>query len=97
MAILELSVLLCGAPPSFSHIPLSQCKRRALCRRERLHVTPFGKMAVIPPERALNCTYIPYVVYGAILGLVKSHGVSSIPLSSSVGFVRVKNTDCLPL
>ena len=34
---------------------------------------------------------------GAILGLVKSHGVSSIPLSSSIGFVIVKNTDCLPL
>ena len=35
--------------------------------------------------------------YGAILGFVKSHGVSSKQLSSSIGFTTVKNTDCLPL
>ena len=31
-------------------------KRRAVCRRERLHVTVFGETAILSPERALNCT-----------------------------------------
>ena len=34
-------------------------------------------------------------LYGAILGLVKSHGVPPIPSSSAIGFTAVKNTDCL--
>ena len=59
VAILELSVLLGRAPPSFSCIPLSQCKRRAVCRRERLHVTVFVKIVILSPERALSCTNVP--------------------------------------
>ena len=30
------------------------------CRRERLHVTVFGKTAILSLERALNCTNILY-------------------------------------
>ena len=32
----------------------------AMCRRERLYVTVFGKIAILSPERALNCTNIQY-------------------------------------
>ena len=49
VAILELSVFWGRAPPSFSCIPLSQCKCRAICRGERLHVTVFGKIAILSP------------------------------------------------
>ena len=52
------SWLIGKAPPSFSYIPLSQCKRRAVCCRERLHVTVSGKIAILSPERAINCTNI---------------------------------------
>ena len=38
----------------------------------------------------------PSILYGTILGFVKSHGVTSIQLSSSLRFTFVKNTDCLP-
>ena len=104
MEILELSVPFGRGTPSFSCIPLSQCKRREVCCKERLHVTVFGKNAILSPERALNTINItvfrtcfqPFLC-GAILGLVKSHGVPSTTLSSSIGFVIVKNTDCLPL
>ena len=34
---------------------------------------------------------------GAILGFVKSRGVSPILFPSSIGFTVVKNTACLPL
>ena len=104
MAILELSVPFGRAPPSFSCIPLSQCNRRAVCCRERSHVIVFGKIAILSPERALNGTRRLYFekcsqvfLYGAILGFVKSHGVSPIPSSSTIGFTVVKNTACLPL
>ena len=33
---------------------------------------------------------------GAILGFVRSHGVSPVPCTSSIGFTVVKNTACLP-
>ena len=36
-------------------------------------------------------------LYGAILGVVKSHGFCPVPLSFSVGFTVVKNTACLLL
>ena len=44
------------------------------------------------------CILIKFQVllYGTILGIVKSHEVSSTQCSSSIGFTIVKNTDCLP-
>ena len=34
---------------------------------------------------------------GAILGFVRSHGVSPMPYTSSIGFTLMKKTACLPL
>ena len=79
----------------FSYIPLSQCKLQAECCSERLHVTVSGKIASLSLEGASNC--IQVFVYGAILGFVRSRGVSPIPHSSSIGFTHVKNAVSLPL
>ena len=46
------------AHPEFSYIPLSQRKLGAVCCRERLHVTVFGKIASLFLERASKCTKI---------------------------------------
>ena len=44
----------------FMHIPLSLCRQLVVCRRERLHVTAFGKTAILSLERASNCTNMLY-------------------------------------
>ena len=59
-ALSESSVLVRTAHPSFSCIPLSRCKRRAVRRRERLHATLFGKTAILSLERASNRTNFLY-------------------------------------
>ena len=59
VAFSELSAPSGGAPPEFSYIPFSQCKLQAVCCRERLHVTFFGKIAILL-ERASHCTKILY-------------------------------------
>ena len=46
VAILELSVLLGGAPFFFYTHRFLNAKRRAVCRRQRLHVTAFSKIAI---------------------------------------------------
>ena len=56
----ESSVPFGTAPPLFSCIPLSRCKRRAVCCGEQLHVTLFGEIAILSLERALSCTGILY-------------------------------------
>ena len=56
VALSELSEPSGRAHPVFSYIPLSQCKLQAVCCRERLHVTVFGKIAGLSLERAPNCT-----------------------------------------
>ena len=105
MAILELSKPFGRAHPLFSCIPLPQCNLQVVCSGERLHVTVFGKTASLSLERASNCTCLLYsgrkrfqvFMYGVILGFVKSHGVSPIQYSSSIGLTIVKNTAFLPL
>ena len=104
MAFSELSAPSGGAHPEFSYMPLCQCKLQAVYCRERLHATVFGKMASLSLERASNYTKIlyfegvsKYFLYGAILGFVRSHGVSPMSYPSSIGFNVVKNTACLPL
>ena len=49
----ELSEFSGRAHPSFSYIPLSQCKLQAVC-------CMFGKVAGLSLERASNCTNIQY-------------------------------------
>ena len=46
------------AHPEFSYMPLSQCKLQAVCCRERLHVTVFGKIGDLSLGRASICTKI---------------------------------------
>ena len=77
VAILELSVLLGRAPPSFSYIPLTQCKLQAVCCGERLHVAVFGKIANLSLERASDCTEIPYFESGSMYCGVRRSLVSS--------------------
>ena len=104
VAIMELTVLSGRAPPSFSYVPLSQCKRRAVFRRERLHVTVFGKIEDLSLGRASNCTKLPYFesvskcsCMARSLVSSRSRGVSPIPFSQSIGFTVVKNTASLLL
>ena len=103
MALLELSVPFGITHSLPSCIILSRCKPLVVCCRGRLRATVFGKIAILSLEQVSNCTNIQYFhevssfLYGATLGFVKSHGVSSKQLSSSIGFTTVKNTDCLPL
>ena len=104
VVLLESRVPFGKAHPSSSCKPLFRCKQLVVCHRGRLHATLFGKIAFLAVERVSNCPNIPYFdevspvfLYGTILGFVKSHGVSSIHSSSSIGFTFVKNTDCLPL
>ena len=56
----ELSAPSGRARPEFSYIPLSQCKLKAVCCRERLHVTACGKIADLSLGQASNCTKILY-------------------------------------
>ena len=105
MVILESSILCDTAPPLTSCIPLSQCKLQAVCSGGQLHAIAFGEIAILSFERASNCTNILYFEEVSkyfcekrpFLGLVKSHGVSSVLSSQSTGFTAVRNTDCLPL
>ena len=60
VALLESSEPYGRARPEFSYIPLSQCKPRAVCCGERLHVTVFGKIADLSLEHASNCSNIQY-------------------------------------
>ena len=60
MVILELSEPFGRAHPVFSCIPLSRWKLQVVCRRERLHVTAFGKTARLSLGRASNCITILY-------------------------------------
>ena len=54
MVLSELSDPSGRAHPQFSYIPLSQCKPQAVCCRERLHVTVFGKIAINSLGRELQ-------------------------------------------
>ena len=58
VALSELSAPSGRAPPEFSYMPLSQCKLQAVCCRERLHVTVFGKIANLSLGQAPSCTKI---------------------------------------
>ena len=104
VALSELSELSGRAHPESSYIPLSQCKLQAVCCGDRLHVTVSGKVASLSLGRASNCTQIlnfskrfEIFLHGAILAFVKSHGISPMPYTSSIGFTEVKNAACLPL
>ena len=99
VAILEFSEPFGRAPPVFSYTPLSQCKLQAVCCRERLHVTVSGKIASLSlwasfklHENTVFWRRFQVFLYGAILGFVKSRGVSSMPYTSSV-----QKTGGLPL
>ena len=54
----ELSEPSGRARPQFSYIPFFQCKLQAVCCRERLRVTAFGKIADLSLGQAPNCTKI---------------------------------------
>ena len=104
MALLQSGGPFGRAPPEFSYIPISQCKLKAVCCRERLHVTVSGKNADLSLGRASNCTTIPHFEsvskYSCMERfLVLSGGVEFPPtlLPSSIGFTVAKNTACLPL
>ena len=104
VALLESSEPSRRAPPVFSYIPLSQCKLQVVCCRERLHVTSFGKKckpfswaSFKLHQNAVFWRRFQVFLYGAILGFVRSHGVSPMPCTSSIGFTEVKKTACLPL
>ena len=94
----ELSELSGRAHPVFSYVPLSQIKLQAVCCRERLHVTVFGKLASLSLERASNCTKIPYFESVSKYSCMVRYQVSSdrvefhpTPYASSIGFTVVKN------
>ena len=93
-----------GAHPEFSYVPLSQCKLQTVCCTERLHVTVSGEIADLSLWASIKLHQNTVVrrrfqvfLYGAILGFVRSHGVSPMPYTSSIGFTVVKKNACLPL
>ena len=100
MAISELSISCDRAPPSSPCIPLSQCKRLAVCRRGRLRATLSGKTAILSLERVSNILYSDevskYFCMEQSSALSSRMEVPSTQFSSSIGFTIVKNTDCLP-
>ena len=75
--------LWCSSSLVFMHAAVSM--QIEVCCTERLRVIVFDKIAIL------------VFLYGAILGLSKSHRLSSMLWSSSIGFTAVKNTDCLSL
>ena len=104
VALSEWSALLDRAPPSFSYIPLPRRKRLDKCVVEndcmwqslvKLQSFPLSELQIAPIYRILKVS--KSCVTERSLAWSSRSGVSSTSLSSSIGFVIVKNTDCLPL